>query len=403
MKKKKPKKWVKKRHFFARFIVKAVFGLHIKLKYKAKIQKFKIEKGKQYLVIYNHQTGFDQFFITLAFNRHVYQIGSEDIFSNGFLSRLLEFFSGPIPIKKQTSDIRAVMNCLKIAKEGGSIALAPEGNRTFSGKTCYFKPSIVKMIRALKLPVAVLRIEDGYGVLPRWADDVRSGGMNVYVKRVIDPEEYLSLSDEELHSLISSELYVDESSPNKEFKHKNLAQYLERTIYYCPDCGFSTFESNRDLLECKKCKKVVRYLPNKQFEGVGFDFKFKNVADWSEGQCAYTNSVNLNEYVKEPIYQDVARFSEVILFKRKRVMDKKATISLYGDKVIVKGKKVDLTLDFETASTVTVLGRNKVNIYHGDKCYQIKGGKRMNGLKFVHFFHRYKNIIEGEGNEFLGL
>ena len=71
--------------------------------------------------------------------------------------------------------------------------------------------------------------------------------------------------------------------------------------------------------------------------------------------------------------------------------------------MVVKGKNIDLTLDFEKASTVTVLGRNKVNVYHGDKCYQIKGGKRMNGLKFVHFFHRYKNIIEGEGNEFLGL
>ncbi|MBQ7373049.1 MAG: 1-acyl-sn-glycerol-3-phosphate acyltransferase [Clostridia bacterium] len=403
MKTKKPKKWVKKRHFLARLIIKTVFGLSIKFKYKAKIQKFKIEKGKQYLVIYNHQTGFDQFFVMLAFNRHLYQIASEDIFSLGFASRCIEFFGGPIPIKKQTNDIRAVMNALKVVKEGGSLALSPEGNRTFSGRTCYFKPSIVKMIKALKIPVAVLRIEDGYGVLPRWADDVRSGGMNVYVKRIIEPEEYLSLSDEDLHSLVSKELYVDESSPNKEFKHKNLAHYLERAIYYCPNCGFSVFESNKDLFECKKCKKVVRYLPNKQFEGVGFDFKYKNVLDWYDGQSEFINGVNLDEFTNEPVYKDQVLFSEVILFKRKRKIDKKAQVCLYGDKIVVKYKKGEMTFDLENAGAVTVLGRNKVNIYYGDKCYQIKGDKRMNGLKYVHFFHRYKNSHGGENNEFLGL
>ena len=403
MKSKTRKKWVKKRHSFARHLIRFVFGLSVRFKYKAKIEKFNIEKGKQYLIVYNHQTAYDQFFITLAFNRHVYQIGSEDVFSNGFPSRLLEFFGGPIPIKKQTNDIRAVMTCLKVVKEGGNVALSPEGNRTFSGKTCYFKPSIVKLIKAIKLPVIVLRIEDGYGVMPRWADDVRSGGMNVYVKRVIEPEEYVNLSDENLHALISNELYVDESSPNKEFKHKNLAQYLERVIYYCPDCGFSTFESKKDLLECKKCGKVVRYLPNKQFEGVGFDCKYKNVLKWYVGQSDYLNSVDLNDYVQSPIFQDSASFFKVNLFKDKKRIDKSVTVSLYGDKIVVKGKKIDVAYSFANVSAVTVLGRNKVNVYIGDDCYQIKGGKRMNGLKFVHFFHRYKNMQGGEGCEFLGL
>lgn len=403
MKTKKPKKWVKKRHFFARHIIRAVFGLYIKFKYKAKIKKFKIEKGKQYLVIYNHQTGYDQFLVMLAFNRHVYHVASEDLFSNGFLSRMLEFTAAPIPIKKQTNDIRVVMTCLKVVKEGGNIALSPEGNRTFSGKTCYFKPSIVKMIKALKLPVAVLRIEDGYGVMPRWADDVRDGGMSVYVKKVIEPEEYLHLSDDDLHALVSKELYVDESAPNKEFKHKNLAHYLERAIYYCPECGFANFESKGDLFECKKCKKTVKYLPNKQFVGVDFDFKYKNVADWYDAQSAFLNSVNLDDYTQNPVFEDTARISEVILFKNKRIIDKQVKVKLYGDKIVVKGKTLDITFDFEKTGVVTVLGRNKVNIYYGDKCYQLKGDKRMNGLKYVHFFHRYKNTHGGENNEFLGL
>ena len=52
---------------------------------------------------------------------------------------------------------------------------------------------------------------------------------------------------------------------------------------------------------------------------------------------------------------------------------------------------------------VTVLGRNKINVYYQDKVYQIKGDKRMNALKYVNLFNRYKNIVGGASDEFLGL
>ena len=295
------------------------------------------------------------------------------------------------------------MTCLKVAKEGGSIAIAPEGNRTYSGKTCYFKPSIVKMAKALKLPIAIFRIEDGYGVQPRWADDVRKGGMRAYVKRVIEPEEFLKMSDEELHGVIKEELYVDESVANKEFYHKNLANYLERAIYYCSDCGLSVFESEKDLVTCKRCGKTVRYLPNKQFEGVGFDFKYKNVAEWYEAQSAFMNSIDLDGLPDEPLYVDNATVFEVMLYKRKMALDKNAQISLFPNRIEVKCEQENLVIDFDKAEVVTVLGRNKLNVYFNGKVYQFKGDARFNALKYVHVFHRYKNMRGDVDEGFLGL
>ena len=59
---------------------------------------------------------------------------------------------------------------------------------------------------------------------------------------------------------------------------------------------------------------------------------------------------------------------------------------------------------FEELLAVTVLGRNKLNIYFDDRVFQFKGGKRFNAVKYVHLFHRYKNLKRGNGNEqFLGL
>ena len=402
-KKKKAKKWIKFRHRVVRALAWIFFYPSIKFKFRAKIDKYKTDKKKKFLILYNHQTAFDQFFVALAFSGAIYYVASEDIFSNGIVSKLLRYAVAPIPIKKQTNDIRAVLTCMKVAKEGGSIAIAPEGNRTYSGKTCYFKPSIVKMAKALKLPIAIFRIEDGYGVQPRWADDVRKGGMHAYVKRVLEPEEYLKMSDKELHSVIKEGLYVDESLPNKEFYHKNLANYIERAVYYCPDCGLSVFESDKDLVTCKKCGKVVRYLPNKQFEGVGFDFKYKNMVEWYEGQSEFMNSLDLDTLPNEPLFKDEAKVFEVILYKNKVALEKNAQITLFPNKIEVKGASHEFLFDFDKTDAVTVLGRNKANVYYDGKVYQFKGNERMNALKFVHFFNRYKNTHGREDDGFLGL
>ncbi|MBQ9116825.1 MAG: hypothetical protein IJY04_07350, partial [Clostridia bacterium] len=164
------------------------------------------------------------------------------------ISKLLRWAVAPIPIKKQTTDVQAVMTCIRVGKEGGTIALAPEGNRTYSGRTVYMKPSIVKLVRALKVPLAVFRIEGGYGVQPRWTDAVRKGKMRAGVTRVIEPEEYKKMTDDELFALIQQELFVDEAALGGMFYHKNSAEYLERAMYVCRTCGLSTFESHGDII-----------------------------------------------------------------------------------------------------------------------------------------------------------
>ena len=45
-----------------------------------------------------------------------------------------------------------------------------------------------------------------------------------------------------------------------------------------------------------------------------------------------------------------------------------------------------------------------LNIYFGDRVFQIKGSKRFNALKYVNFCYRSKNISKGDENgKFLGL
>ena len=398
--------WVKPRHRIIQNLVALGLRPYVRWKYHIDVTPFRDPQDRPLLIVMNHQTGFDQFFAALAFKRPIYFIASEDIFSLGWVSRLITWLVAPIPIKKQTSDLRAVRNSMQIAKEGGSICLAPEGNRTFDGKLCYIKPAILGLIRLLKLPVACFRIEGGFGVHPRWSDVIRKGSMKAYVSRLIEPEEYKRLSDEELMDLLLSEINVDETEITGEYHSPQLAEYVERAIYVCPDCGLSRFESHGDIIECKKCGRKVQYLPDKTLKSAdGRDLPFRFLADWYQYQGDFIRSLDLESYYDTPVYEDQGRLSEVILYDSKKLIVKDASLKLFGNRIEVSGGDFAACWNFDEVGTVTVLGKNKINVYIGDKVYQIKSGERFNALKYVNIFYHYTSIVKGENNgkQFLGL
>ena len=402
---KEKKKWIFPRHRVVTNILRCILGPFTRWRYGVTVERCRELEDRQCLILMNHQTAFDQFFVGMAFRQPVYYLATEDIFSMGWVSKVIRYLVAPIPIKKQTTDVQAVMTCIRVAREGGTIAIAPEGNRTFSGRLCSMNPAIGGLAKKLKLPIALFRIEDGYGVQPRWSDGVREGRMRAYVSRVIEPEEYEKLSNSQLYDLILAGMAQDENRVTGEFRSGKLAEYLERAMYVCPDCGLSEFESHGDIIECKKCGKKIRYLPNKELQGLGWEFPFRFVGDWYDYQCDFMNALDLSGYLDEPMYRDRADLYEVIVYKRKKRLRANAALALYGDRIIIdEGKENELILPFEEMEAISVLGKNKLNIYHGKMIYQLKSGKRFNALKYVNTCYRYKNMKKGEENgKFLGL
>lgn len=397
---KKKSNWIKPWHASVQNIARMVLRPYTEWRYNISIETFKNPNQRPYLLLMNHQTGFDQFFIGMAFEGPIYYIATEDIFSLGWISRLLYFLVAPIPIKKQTTDLNALKNCVKVAKEGGSIALFPEGNRTFHGKTLYFKPSVIKFIRLLKLPIIIYRSEGGYGVHPRWSDVIRKGSMRISPVRVMEPEEYKALSDEDFYQILQRELYVDETGSATLFYHKKNAEYMERFLYICPNCGLTTYKTKDDIIECEKCLQKIRYLPNKKLQGISSAFPFDNIGSWYDYQCDYIRSLDLKPYIDQPMYQDNVKVFQVVLYKYKKLLKKNAIIQLYGNRLLLD----DVCLDFDTIHSITVLGKNKLNIYTDDQVFQLKGNKSFNALKYVNIYFHYNNFRKGERHEqFLGL
>lgn len=402
-KKNKKKPWVLFRHKVVTALIRWPVYLYSWLTFGVRIERFRDKRPC--LILLNHQTSFDQFFVGIAFRQPVYYMATEDIFSLGWMSDLIRYLVAPIPIKKQTTDIQAVMNCLRVAREGGTICIAPEGNRTYSGRTVYMNPAIAPLAKKLKLPIALFRIEGGYGVQPRWSDVIRRGKMRAYVSEVIEPETVAAMTNEELCEKIREGLSVNEDVVSGTFRHQKSAEYLERAIYVCPECGLSEFESYRDIVKCKRCGMQVRHLPTKELEGVEKPFPFRFVHGWYEYQCDFVNSLDTTADCTVPLYRDSAQLSEVIVYERKNILRQAAQFALYGDRVVVdEGTGNELCLPFDEVSAVSVLGRNKLNIYHNKTVYQVKGNERFNALKYVNLYFRYKNISKGDINgKFLGL
>ena len=360
-----------------RHIAYAILYPFSRLVYRIRIEKCK--DRRQALILYNHQTPFDQFFVGMALKGPVYYVATEDIFSMGWISNVIRWIIAPIPIRKQTTDINAVMNCIRVAREGGTIAMAPEGNRTYSGRTEYMNPAVAGLARKMKLPIALFRIEGGYGVEPRWTDGRRKGPIKAYVSQVIEPEQYLTMSNEDLAATIAKGLYVDEAQAGGPYVSNKRAEYLERAVYVCPFCGLAEFESHGNEITCKACGRTVTYGKDKVLSGVGFAFPFRFVGQWYDYQKDYVNQMDVTQYAAKPLFRDMANISEVIVYRKKVLLWENAGIALYGDRVVFnENREAELVIPFAEADAVTVLGRNKLNIYYNKKIYQLKGGKRFN-------------------------
>ena len=402
---KKKNTWMKFRHRVVTTVGCFVIRPFCRLRYNIHVERFREEGKRPYLILYNHQTGFDQFFVALAFRQPIYYLATEDIFSLGWISKVLRWLAAPIPIRKQTTDITAVMNCIKVAREGGSICIAPEGNRTYSGRTEYISDSIASLAKKMKLPIALYRIEGGYGVHPRWSDVVRGGAMRSYVSRVIEPEEYADMKPAQLFKLIEEGLYVDEARADIAYPHPKRAEFLERAMYVCPFCGLAAWESNGHEAKCTRCGRTITYGEDKRLTGNGFDFPFEFMGQWYDYQKQFVNSLDVTAMTEEPLFRDKARISEVIVYQKKNPLREDASIDLYGDRLVLDaGGENELVIPFSEVNAAACLGRNKLNIYHGKMIYQFKGSKRFNALKYVNLVFRYKNITRGDPNDqFLGL
>ena len=135
--------WMKKRHKVVFTVLKYPFKLFFKVKYNFKSIKYKLEK-KPYLILSNHLGILDPFFVAASFSRPVYYIASADLFSTKY-GKIINYLVAPIPKNKNVKELGPIKDCVKIVKEGGTVGVFPEGNRSYDGNLCHIDEAIAKL------------------------------------------------------------------------------------------------------------------------------------------------------------------------------------------------------------------------------------------------------------------
>lgn len=388
----KKKKWCKVRHKFWFTIMRPIFSFLFWKKYGYKAENYKLDRKQNYLIICNHSCSLDPFMLGKSFFRPIYFVASDDLLKNGFISKIMKHTVAPIPIRKGTMDISSIRNCISIAKEGGTIGIFPEGNRTYSGEISYLGINLVKFIRKLDLPLIIYHIDGGYGLDPRWGKKSRRGkGSRGYVQRLLSKEELCSLKDEELLKIINTNL-SQEISPSLRFKSKEKAEYLERVLFVCPKChALETLVSEKNAIKCKCCSLEATYEEDLSFSSNDPSFKFKKVSQWMNYQKEYLKDLAIEEN-KVLLGDEKVTLISCLEGKEKEV-ELVGKLQMNSKSFIIKGEK-ELQFFFKDIKQVENQGKHKLLFYIGKDYYEFKGGERFSSYKYYLMFNRINNTLE---------
>ena len=79
------------------------------------------------IIVPNHKSLYDSFFIAMATRRHLRFMGKSELFEGPFGRLLVRL--GAFPVRRGTSDQEALETARTILREGGLLSLFPEGTR----------------------------------------------------------------------------------------------------------------------------------------------------------------------------------------------------------------------------------------------------------------------------------
>lgn len=112
-----------------KMIVKGAIYSWIKIYYRAEIKGLEnIPKEGALIFCGNHRSYLDPPLIEVTGKREMRFLAKQELYNNKFLGFLGWVFEA-IPVKRDERDVTAVKESLKILKNGGCIALFPEGTR----------------------------------------------------------------------------------------------------------------------------------------------------------------------------------------------------------------------------------------------------------------------------------
>ncbi len=218
----------------------------------------KIEKGPAFL-IWNHQSRRDHTFLTTAAWPRRLSIVCE--YNSFFRSHLHWPFKMAriLPKKVFCNDMAGVRAIRDIIKQGGVVALSPEGTSSIYGDNQPIVPGTGRFLKAFNVPVYCGYMQGSYLTNNKICSDDRIGQVYYQQKLLFTKEDLQKLSGEEIEDIINREFHHDDYDWNKTHHIKynskgKICTNLADMLYKCPKCGQEfEMEAQGDYIKCNHC------------------------------------------------------------------------------------------------------------------------------------------------------
>ncbi|HNX15103.1 MAG TPA: lysophospholipid acyltransferase family protein [Oscillospiraceae bacterium] len=344
-----------------------------------------------FVAVANHNCDMDPFLMGITMPQ-MYYVASEHIFRHPLFAAALEYVYSPIARRKGSVDASTVLEMRRRLKQGCSIGIFPEGNKSLDGRTGPLYENTGKLIRALGAPLVTYRLTGGFLTTPRWAFTKRIGRMTGKVVNVYSPERLKQMTDAEVSAAISSDIYVDayadQEAEKVAYKGKKLAEGLETALFYCPVCEkIGRMTSKNETIACE-CGMHAEYDEFGYFSGppevpkTFTEWYHLQLRELEKRSNALPDRIDMKfSFVK--LYRVGGKHSRFALARGQFNFNKEG-LSIY------KGDQIQYNAPLSAITSMEMHGRNTLVFTAGGIYYEIKAEKRFNARLPLYLYSLYK-------------
>ena len=258
--------WYVLLQYLAFLPVKLVFRLAIKRDPEIK----GLYRQGPLVVIAPHQSFLDPVFVAYGVGMRLpLRFVATDLLLRNKLGRWFISHTGCIPIAQFSSDTGAIRTLLQTLKQGQSIAIFPEGERTLDGSHELPRNALLRIFKRAEATIIGVEIDGAYLTWPRWSQKgFGRGKVAISSKVLVHSAEIRELSDEDLASRLEP-LF---NQTDYDWQRRRIASgkrayhYPQRTktcgleilLHSCPVChSLQTMYAEGNKLECSACHNQI--------------------------------------------------------------------------------------------------------------------------------------------------
>lgn len=224
----------------------------------------KMPKDEPCFLIWNHQSRRDHAFIMhAAWPKRINIVCEYNEFFRSHLHTVLRLNS-ILPKKVFVNDFLGMKAMNQIIKQGGCVALSPEGTSSIFGNNQPIVAGTGKFLKHYGVPVYCDDIRGSYLTNNKISERDRYGKVFIKQYLLFSKEDLKKMTGEEIDAKINEVFRHDDYEWNKKerisyYDGGHMAENLADICYKCPRCGKDlVMEDEGDIIRCKECGNEAR-------------------------------------------------------------------------------------------------------------------------------------------------